>query len=101
MRPTIDDVSSRLASAGHKRAPDEDEPEDEADEQEDLPEAADVDVFPALVPEPEVAGEAELLHHRRTTVPRTQPTTITTRQMKRKLTPRRWNLGSCPEIAGR
>src|SRR3546814_12709710 len=36
----------------------------QADEQVDLPEAAEVGVFPALVAEPEVVGQAELLHHR-------------------------------------
>ena len=32
--------------------------------------------------------------------PANEPTTITIRQIQRKLTPRRWNFGSCPEIAG-
>ena len=56
-----------FAPAAHgrpQRAADEHEPEQQPDEQEPLPEAADVGVFPALVAEPEVAIQAELLHHR-------------------------------------
>ena len=32
--------------------------------------------------------------------PAKEPTTITSRQTNRKFTPRRWNLGSCPDTAG-
>ena len=63
-RPTIDDVSSRALQRGPQRAADQHQPQQQADEQEDLPEAADVGVLPALVAEPEVVREAELLHHR-------------------------------------
>jgi hypothetical protein len=59
----IDFDSPPLRIAATARA-DERQPHAEADEQEDLPEPAEVDVFPALVTEPEVLGEAELLHHR-------------------------------------
>ena len=64
-RPTID---SNLVAPAHDRRPqraaDQGQPQQQADEQEDLPEAADVDVFPALVAEPEVVLQAQLLHHR-------------------------------------
>ncbi len=32
--------------------------------------------------------------------PANEPTTMTMRQVQRTFTPRRWNFGSCPEIAG-
>src|SRR3546814_18106330 len=47
-----------------QRAADQEQPQHQADEQVDLPEAADVGVFPALVAEPEVVGQAELLYYR-------------------------------------
>jgi len=46
-----------------QRTADEREPQHQADEEEPLPEAADVGVLPALVAEPEVELEVELLHH--------------------------------------
>jgi hypothetical protein len=49
---------------GPQGASHEGQPQDQAHEQEDLPEAADVGVFPALVSEPEVLFQAQLLHHR-------------------------------------
>jgi hypothetical protein len=52
-------LDGRPESATHQRQPDA-----EAGKQEDLPEAAEVDVFPALVTEPEILREPELLHHR-------------------------------------
>ncbi len=47
-----------------QRAAHQQQPQHQADEQIDLPEAADVGVFPALVTEPEVLRQAELVHHR-------------------------------------
>ena len=47
-----------------QRAPHQQQPQQQADEQEDLPETADVGVFPTLVAEPEVVLQAHLLHHR-------------------------------------
>jgi hypothetical protein len=49
---------SALADRGPERASHEREPDAEPGEQEDLPEAAEVDVFPALVSEPEVVRQA-------------------------------------------
>ena len=63
--PTIDLASRRRPRERRpQRAADQRQPQQQADEQEPLPEAADVGVFPALVAEPEVVVEAELLHHR-------------------------------------
>src|SRR5262249_12544809 len=49
------DKTSLLGVAPSRRhgAPQQGEPEDEADREQDLPEAADLEVFPALVAEPE------------------------------------------------
>ena len=60
----IDFDSPPLRDRRPQRAADQRQPDAQADEQEDLPEAAEVDVFPALVAEPEVLRQAELLHHR-------------------------------------
>ena len=60
------DRDSVGGAAQHRpqRAADQAQPQQQADEQIPLPEAADVGVFPALVAEPEVVLQAELLHHR-------------------------------------
>ena len=52
-------LERRPQGAAHQQ-----QPQQQADEQEGLPETADVDVFPALVAEPEVVLQVHLLHHR-------------------------------------
>ena len=69
------------------------QPEEQADQQEDLPEPAEVDVFVALVAEPEVRSVPSrcwTANH----WPAIEPTTMISKQTNRKLTPSRWNLGS-------
>ena len=57
-------IRRRPAQDRPQRAADQRQPQQQADEQEPLPEAAHVGVFPALVAEPEVVLQPELLHHR-------------------------------------
>ncbi len=47
-----------------ERAADKHQPQHQPDEQEPLPEAAHIGIFPALMPEPEIVLEPERLHHR-------------------------------------
>ncbi len=62
-----DDRGAFALAAHHRpqRAADQEHPQHQADEQEDLPEAAEIGVFPALVPEPEVVLQPHLVHHRK------------------------------------
>ena len=60
----IERLSSRRFERRPQRAAHEHQPDQQADEQEDLPEPAEVHVLVALVAEPEVGGEAQPLHHR-------------------------------------
>src|SRR5579864_5162658 len=50
----------RIEAGGRHRAPDENEPEHEADDEQNLPEAADLEVFPTLVAEPEPVARQPL-----------------------------------------
>src|SRR6185437_15248590 len=52
--------SLRIATRGRHRAPDEKEPEEEADGEQHLPEPTDLQVFPALIAEPEPAARQPL-----------------------------------------
>ena len=54
--------SARL-HGGPQRATHQRQPDPQSREQEDLPETAEVHIFPALVTEPEITGETQLLHH--------------------------------------
>ena len=60
-------LSTRPADRRPQRAAHQSEPDEQSDEQEDLPESAEIDVLVALMAEPEVRHEAELLLHRRAT----------------------------------
>src|SRR5689334_8099494 len=52
-----------LATQGRPEcATDQDQPQHEADEQGNLPEPAEIHIFPTLVTEPEIVREPELLH---------------------------------------
>ena len=57
--------AARTAAAGARAGDVEPQvnPVQQADEQEGLPEAPDIDIFPALVAEPEIGRQAHLLHH--------------------------------------
>ena len=74
-------------SAGQQRAAHQAEPDEQADEEEDLPEAAQIHVLVALVAEPEpgvpAAAAAGTLSH----WPASEPTTMTSRQTKSTFTP--------------
>ena len=60
-------VRVRVAEGRPHRPGHQDQPEEQADEQEDLPEPAEVDVLVALVAEPEVGHVAQPLLDARTT----------------------------------
>ena len=54
-------IRARVLDCRPERAAHKEEPDEQADEQEDLPEPSEVDVFIALMAEPEVGDEPELL----------------------------------------
>ena len=94
--------SPGLRKAGHKRADHQAEPEEQADEQEDLPEAAEVDVLVALGGRTRSSCRAPCVCCMPSHSPASEPTTMMSRQTKRKLTPDALvACGSWPETAGR